>query len=689
MIEWSLLCEYLALIVFIIICTAFFQRGAPKTRKRKTFSRCLLVSISSIVVNVMTFYALKHFYALPLWVHYALNSAYFLLSVFMTLLITYYLECRIHDYFYNKRGLKIASFFLLVLAAIFILLIFVNVKTGCLFSFEGSEYVRGPLNSSGYWSLGLCVVMLVVSCIIHRKSISKTLKRIMIISPILALLLALFQVLYPDQLLNGMIAAVICLTIYLSFQSVSVESDSLTGLGNRLKCTNELTLRINGEQKYQIILVALRKFSQINHIYGHLCGDSLLFHVAKKLESLFPEARVFRFNSVEFLLLMPACASFVNDLRVDKVYEAMNQSWPIGEEQTKVSFCIVSLSDKTTRYSTEGVIERLDYTVELAKRKDEEIIYFDSDVSEQFEHEQALELYMKEALNMSAFEVWYQPIYYASSGKFDSCEALVRMRGADGKFISPDEFIPIAEENGMIDDITGIVIEQSCKLLSSKSEFAPKSISINLTIRQLLQADLVERLSNLIKKYNLEPNSLKIEITERTISENEETVIEVMHSIYDLGIPFLLDDFGTGYSNFATMLELPFECVKIDRSLVKGLPRRRNKNLLQNTLNPLFHRMERAVLVEGIETKEQLDAALETGVDRVQGFYFAKPMPTDELIEWYKANNPWDKGSEKPETKTSKKPVSPMSNGKPTKVVNAKKAEAKATEKVAEAVAIP
>ncbi len=635
MVEWSLVCEYIALVLLIIVTAMFHQRETVMTRKRKVFFACLLSSMAAIVVNVMTYYTLNAFVLFPLWFHYLLNSLYFVLSVLMTTIITYYILCRVYDFFYDKHELRLMSFVLLGMNLGFLCVVAVNLSTGALFSFDNGTYVRGPLNALGYLVAGMCCAIVVGCYIKHRKSVSDSVSRIMVMSPLFVVFLVPFQMAYPDQLLNGIIAAIVCLIIFLNFQSVSVEVDSLTNLGNRSKCIAELYLRTRSKQPYHIILVALRNFTQVNHIYGHRSGDSALFHIARELNGLFSEAHVYRFNSVEFLILLPACASFVHDLRLKDVQERMNRRWPAGNGMAKVSYCIAELSDRESRYNVEDIVERLDYEVALAKAEDLELVRYDDEVDARFRHEQALELYMRSAIDKQAFEVWYQPIYYCGSGKFESCEALVRLRDENGMLISPNEFIPIAEENGMIDSITDFVLDRTCRLLAESDGLGPKSISVNLTVRQILQYDLVERISKLIDAYGIDPGSLKLEVTERILSENEELVGAVMRDLEKIGVHFLLDDFGTGYSNFSTILNYSFECIKIDRSLVKNLPASKPKHLLADALTPFFHDAGQKVLVEGIETVEQLNAVLDSDVDRIQGYYFAKPMPSADLLLWY------------------------------------------------------
>ncbi len=636
MTTWSLASEYLALIITVVTALFYYDKGKVRTPRRTHFWTCLGVVALSIVLDVVCVHVMALGNAVPNSIDFALNTAYFASAVLMSLVITGFLVCRLFDYVYNDYGCRRAEISLLVVGGIYVVLFIVNAFNGCLFSFdEQGNYVRGPLNLIVYAAPIYGVLLLAFNYIKNRRNTSLAMTRIVYWAPVIVVLLVIFQLLAPEQLLNGTIAALVNLVSFVSFQSVRAESDSLTGVSNRQGFITELELRTDGKQDYQIILIALRHFAQINHIYSHAGGDAVLYLIANTLRELMPEASVFRYNSVEFLLLMPAANDQTQELRLERVADRMDKRWHLGQSKIAVQYCIAELTNAGSRWSSEEVVESLDYSIQLAKDEHKRIVRFDAETIRMYEREEELQHTIKRSLRKNLFQVYYQPVFYKKTGTFDSCEALLRLTDPEGNRISPAEFIPVAERNGLIDELTMVVLEDACRLLSSGEAPGLKSVSVNFTMRQLLDRSLVPKILDLLNKYAVDASRLKLEITERMIAENETAARNAMYELRNDGLSFMLDDFGTGYSNFSSVINLPFECVKLDRSLVSGLPDEPKSRLMAQTLTPFFHELGQDVLAEGIETQEQANMVLSFGADRIQGYYYARPMSAEEVCDWY------------------------------------------------------
>jgi EAL domain-containing protein (putative c-di-GMP-specific phosphodiesterase class I) len=235
----------------------------------------------------------------------------------------------------------------------------------------------------------------------------------------------------------------------------------------------------------------------------------------------------------------------------------------------------------------------------------------------------------------TGFEVWFQPINCLSTGAFCSMEALVRLREPDGSMISPCEFIPVAEQSGYISAITWFVVEEVCNVLRRNRELDKVSVSINISMPQLLEKGFIARLNSLVDQAGIARRRICLEFTERAIPENLERVSHIMTELSQEGYRCFLDDFGTGYSNFNFLLQMPFEIAKMDSCLLHSSPEH-DRYLLSRTLTELFHKMNFTVVAEGVETMEEVHSLKELGVDRIQGFALARPMPEDKLISFYR-----------------------------------------------------
>ena len=248
-----------------------------------------------------------------------------------------------------------------------------------------------------------------------------------------------------------------------------------------------------------------------------------------------------------------------------------------------------------------------------------------------------IERLIYEALDYNRFEVYYQPLYSICDGKFTEAEALLRMRGADGKFVPPDKFIPVAEETGLIVDIGLFVLKKVCgyiKYLQSCHIYI-SAISVNLSVAQLMRDDAVSRLLQTIKDSGVSPKHILFEITESVLISNYAKISDKLTEMSESGIRFALDDFGTGYSNLTRVISLPFNVIKLDKSLIWDSMENRKCNIIIHDLTRTFKNVNLSATAEGVETQEHDDFVRMCGCDKIQGFRYAKPMPVCEAINYF------------------------------------------------------
>ncbi|MCR5732978.1 MAG: EAL domain-containing protein [Lachnospiraceae bacterium] len=238
------------------------------------------------------------------------------------------------------------------------------------------------------------------------------------------------------------------------------------------------------------------------------------------------------------------------------------------------------------------------------------------------------------------FEMYYQPIYSTQKDKFISAEALIRLKDDTYGFVSPALFIPAAEESGAIHEIGDYVIEEVCRFIGSE-DFRNSSleyVELNLSVAQCIESDLFEKIDSCMKKYGVEPSQLNLEITETAVDYDPETTDRNIELLSNAGICFSLDDYGTGYSNIKRVVSLPLSTVKLDKTLVDDMDTPLMWIVISNTVR-MLKRINKKILVEGIEDKRALMKFIDIGCDYIQGFYFSKPLPRDEFMEFLVKNN--------------------------------------------------
>ena len=636
MIKWSLSAEFLSLILIVILMIYFHEEGLASTVHKKMYRLCLWFSAGFILLDSACILTITRATALPLWINLALNSVYFLSGIFMCSALILYLFTLVLEHVYDKRCLKQAFFWVSGLTAGYALVLVWNLWSGVVFSFDhAGNYLRGPFNTLGYGVMAIELGLLGSCYLRNRISSTRSIGVLMHTLLPLALALTALQFFFPDLLLSGTIVAMTDLLLFLSIRSRRFEWDSLTGIGNRNRFFTELGLRIAGGQHFQVILMSFTQLDVVNQRFGHQNGDAILREIAHSLNDLQREGRAFRFGNVSFAVLLPCRDEEEARVYLHRILSHFGQPWRLNGIEALLPIRCTDLVYINASWTPAQTLEYLEYGLRLAKAGPEPVVRFDPSVARQLEHRKSTLDLMRRSIREKRFQVWYQPIYSCKEKSFTAAEALLRLQDDRGEPVSPAEFIPLAEEAGLIGELGWIVLEEVCRLLGSDRAAGLKTVSINLSMQQFTDPNLTRRVSALLSHYGVSPKRLKIEITERVLLDDMMQAHSAMCALSNLGVRFYLDDFGTGYSNLSCLLDLPFECVKLDQCLLATFPESDSSELLIHTLMDLFHDLSLHVVVEGVERGEQAEALSSMGADLLQGYYFTYPMPEENLIAFF------------------------------------------------------
>lgn len=638
--KWFLSAELFSLIIIFILMLNFYERRWKGFPQRKLYQLCLLTSAGSILLNILCVYMIHLAWDLPLWVNLLCNSAYFLLIVTVSTIIAYYLMRLLYEHIYQQRQQRIFTGILLFLYLLFFALILYNLRSGVIFYFDEDRiYRRGPLINLGYGIMGVQLLMLIYVNVRNRKSISPAMRRVMRILPPIILLLTAYQLVYPDVLFNGGIIVAANIILLVNFQSRRVEQDTLTSSGNRKSFHQELSLRLGGRQHFQVIVIAIHQFASINHRYGHEKGDHLLYEIAMWLETLHPSGTSFRVGNVEFTLLVPYTGMVSSGKLLETVYQRFSKPWDMGDSSVILDTSFAELICTDQDWNATDIMEFLNFSLSLAKERKDRIVRFDESVYRTMEQRNQIIHQMQQSVRENLFQVWYQPIYHCASGKFLMAEALVRMQGADGTLVSPAIFIPLAEQHGLIAEISSIVLQNVSRLLAATAPEQLNVVSVNLSMQQFMSPSLIAELQALVEQYHFAPERMKLELTERVLSEDLPRMHRIMDELQQIGFGFSLDDFGTGYSNLSAVLDCSFSSIKMDKSLIQEYSDNNRFTFLVNAMMDLFHQMGCQVVAEGVETEAQAQALTSRGADWIQGFYYARPMSETEFLQFLREHN--------------------------------------------------
>jgi diguanylate cyclase (GGDEF)-like protein len=414
--------------------------------------------------------------------------------------------------------------------------------------------------------------------------------------------------------------------------------DSLTGLNNRMALESVLDQAIADALRENlglaVVLLDLDRFKNINDSLGHNVGDHLLVEVANRLQACVRGAdTVARLSGDEFVVLLPRLASPDVTSVAAKLVEALSAPYWIGDRELRTTPSIgISLCPQDAQ-DVESLIKYADTAMYAAKAKGgARFQYFAREMNQAATERLHIEYRLREALDGGQFVLHYQP-KIDMSGRLTGLEALLRWQVEGEGPLGPAQFIAIAEESGLIDEIGDWVIVTVCRQLRAwidQGLDAP-CVAINLSTRQLRQPDLAVKVGRLLVESGLSPDMLEFEVTETAAMENPQTAARRLDELGAMGLTLSIDDFGTGYSSLSHLRSLPLDALKIDRSFVRDIASDANDLAIARGTIALAHSLGLRVVAEGVETMAQWQLLRGLGCDEVQGYLIACPAPAEEL----------------------------------------------------------
>lgn len=423
--------------------------------------------------------------------------------------------------------------------------------------------------------------------------------------------------------------------------------DPLTGLYNRLGMENLLAKALKNSKQSQkpfsLLLIDIDKFKTINDTFGHSIGDEVLKIVAESLESSTRCSQkkdfAIRIGGDEFALIATDLDEIDNvHLIIDRLSKRLSTAFEIEGYEISVALSIgvaVYPSDGNTR---DELINNADFSLYRAKRKSGMTFeFFDKGQHEKIQKRNFIENSLNEAIRKEQFLLYYQPKIQTRTGNVKGCEALIRWDHPDKGIIWPREFIHVTEETGHILEIGTWVLWQACHqaVAWQKLTRTPFSISVNVSIRQLLHSSFLDTIKTILKETGLNPKHLELEITESMVIQNLNRSIKILRKLRNMGIVISLDDFGTGYSSLSRLRLLPIDKLKIDRFLIRKVGKNRFDTAITRTVLSLAKNLKITAIAEGVETEDQYRFLKNAGCPEIQGYYFSKPVPPFEFEEYF------------------------------------------------------
>lgn len=413
--------------------------------------------------------------------------------------------------------------------------------------------------------------------------------------------------------------------------------DDVTGLPNRSFFYEKLNtcLANTSVQQQAVMFIDLDEFKRVNDTFGHSYGDAILRDVAIRISRCLNSSSVLaRWGGDEFTVLSKNIKSIATLTEsADMIVAAMAEPFFINGKEIYLTPSIGISVFPEDGDNAEILVQHADVAMYQAKKNGKNQYIFYSSVYEQPLHEMmSLEGYLRRALSKNELRVFYQPKIQISNQKIIGVEALIRWDHPKLGIISPNQFIPLAEETGLIVPIGEWILRESCKqiVLWNKSGYN-LDLAVNVSPRQIQRSDFSTIVMDVLKETQFPPERLELEITESAVVQDESTVSEALRKLRELGVKISLDDFGTGYSSLVYLRRLAINNIKIDRSFVKNINIEIDDTAITQTVIDLGHRLRMKVIAEGVESEDQLHFLEQCGCDEIQGFLFSPPLPSHDF----------------------------------------------------------
>ena len=426
--------------------------------------------------------------------------------------------------------------------------------------------------------------------------------------------------------------------------------DALTGLPNRILLQDRLERSVESARRdgvqAAVLLMDLDRFKDINDSLGHSVGDSLLKLVAQRLNAAVRKRdTVARLGGDEFVVVMDGPISFPAVSSVaGHILEIFAAPFELDGHTLHMGLSIGLAVFPDHGATPEDLLKNADLAMYRAKERGRNTFdFFTNDLNDQVVRRLMVATGLRRALASGGIEVYYQPKVVEPGSRISGAEALVRWRREDGTLVQPADFIPVAEDTGLILPLSDSVLRQACRQAQIWRETGHKdfTLAVNLSPRQFLTPDLTQRLTDIIDESGLPASALEFEITETTLMSNLPETMAVLESLTGLGASIVLDDFGKEYSSLGYIKKMPIEAIKIDRIFIRDLPGDEDDAAIVQTILAMARNLELRVVAEGVETGEQLWFLTNLGCREFQGYYFSRPVPAAEMTALLDSPNPF------------------------------------------------
>ena len=627
--------EIAALALELVLLIIYSMRRNYPSGSTRMYLLILICSLFSSAFNLVTLVTLAHIDTVPIWLNYLLNVAY----------LWAYNMCPMAFYMYVMRlthpnRLPLNAFVISVsFISVDTLLLITTPFTGWMINFDGGTYNHGILFPVLYVTSISMIMLVGIALVVYKNEFAASQTVVIVVFAAALIGAVIVQGIWNELLIQNFVIALYLLVVYISLQNPDDYCDKETMLFNRRAFYETAGKLIDKKTPFTAIAFAIDDFQYINRLVGSKEFKGVIHDTARFLCERFGRKDIYHFEDNRFGIMLDGRDREEAESVIAEIQRHFAQSVLINGSEILFTPYICRLDYPEFDVAANEIRDALEYSVrEMTRARQRNVVTVTAEALEEKRRETKVIHAMKSALRNDRFEVYYQPIYSVKEKRFLSAEALIRLNDKRLGYISPDEFIPLAERNGMITEIGETVFRKVCDFLGSGAAdgIGLEYIEVNLSAVQCMQENLSQRIIEIMGERGIPADKINFEITETARTINEPVLRKNMTSLINEGSSFSMDDYGTGFSTANYLISLPMKIVKIDKSIL--WPAMENEDaftILRHTVS-MLRSLRKEIVVEGVETEKMARLLSEMGCDFLQGFLYSKPIPREEFVKFMK-----------------------------------------------------
>ncbi len=637
MINYVVEYEYTSFGICAVLLALFFARRKYPGMTNRIYVSMLFCTLLSCVAHIAAIRTLPVAQELPVWLNYLIHILYLVFYDFEPILFMMYSVALTKRNRFSKTN---TIFTAAVIAAELILLMTTPFTRLVIYFDENMQYQHGPL----FCAYPIMALLLMIYSVVMLFNFRRRIGRMQLITlsmfVVFTVAATVIQLFVPEQVVGNYAVALAMIMFLIVLQNPDDFTDKSADCFNADAFYLTAESRIDGREPFTAVAFRFEGLNYINNLFDVSEQGAAARAISERLRAEFGTDEVYHLGGCEFAMFTSERRKMTEKYVTDKLLNYFSKPVAIHGIEAAITpkICLVRFPDFAS--SAKDVRDAIEYTLRNSSREEGSVFVAAPEAIQAKKRELHILGTIKNCIVNESFEMYYQPIYEPTEKGFVCAEALIRMKDPELGFVSPEEFIPLAEANGMIIEIGDIAFRKVCRFMKSgqAQKLGVRYVEVNLSVLQCVQEQLSERLMEIMKEYGIPPEQINFEITETAGLANYDVLLRNMNSLISHGVTFSMDDYGTGFSTANYLISLPMDIVKIDKSIL--WPAMENKEafvILRHTVE-MLKSLNKRIVVEGVETEEMAKLLIDMGCDYLQGYYYQKPVPEDKYVEFLKEN---------------------------------------------------